>query len=184
MHLIIHFENQIYLINFTILFILTMSFLSLNSIEFPDCLIPEIFLPILRVSQERKTEKFSTMNGISSQCAKLKMYDDEDDKPIMIKKPLPLKTVSWSDSIEESDLDVPGTPRTPRTSTTKGTYDMKHVENRLNCHVEILKNCQILSCRQFFYRISLVFYICLKRTIICNSIHDIINRFVLVCKSD
>lgn len=60
------------------------------------------------------------MNGVSSQCAKLKLYDNEDDKPIMIKKPLPLRTVSWSDNIEESDLDVPGTPRTPRTSTTKG----------------------------------------------------------------
>lgn len=139
-----------------------MSFLSLNSIEFPDYLIPEIF-PISRDSQERKTEKSSIMNGVSSQCAKLKMYDDEDDKPIMIKKPLPLKTVSWSDSIEESDLDVPGTPRTPRTSTTKGTYDMKHVENRLNCHVEIFKkllnmsSCRLLILRLFFYRISLVF---------------------------
>lgn len=101
-----------------------MSFFSLNSIEFPNCLIPEIFFPISRDSQERKidSEKSSIMNGISSQCAKLKMYDDEDDKPIMIKKPLPLKTISWSDNIEESDLDVPGTPRTPRTSTTKGTY--------------------------------------------------------------
>lgn len=61
------------------------------------------------------------MNGVSSQCAKLKMYDGEDDKPIMIKKPLPLRTL-WSDDIEESDLDVPGTPRTPRTSTT-GIYN-------------------------------------------------------------
>ncbi|EGI66343.1 GTP cyclohydrolase 1 [Acromyrmex echinatior] len=59
------------------------------------------------------------MNGISSKCAKLKMYDGEDDNSI-IKKPLPLRAVSWSDNIEETDLDVPGTPRTPRTSTTKG----------------------------------------------------------------
>lgn len=61
------------------------------------------------------------MNGVSNQCAKLKMYDGEDDNSIVIKKPLPLRTVSWSDNIEETDLDVPGTPRTPRTSTTKGT---------------------------------------------------------------
>jgi len=60
------------------------------------------------------------MNGISSKCAKLKMYDGEDDNSIMIKKPLPLRAVSWSDNIEDTDLDVPGTPRTPRTSTTKG----------------------------------------------------------------
>lgn len=61
------------------------------------------------------------MNGISSQCAKLKMYDDEDDKPIIFKKPAPLRTVSWSENVEETDLDIPGTPRTPRTSTTPGT---------------------------------------------------------------
>ena len=61
----------------------------------------------------------SIMNGVSS--AKLKMYDGEDDNSIMIKKPLPLRAVSWNDTIEETDLDVPGTPRTPRTSTTKGT---------------------------------------------------------------
>ena len=60
------------------------------------------------------------MNGVSSKCTKLKMYDGEDDNSI-IKKPLPLRAVSWSDNIEETDLDVPGTPRTPRTSTTKGT---------------------------------------------------------------
>jgi len=47
------------------------------------------------------------------------MYDGEDDNSI-IKKSLPLRAVSWSDNIEETDLNVPGTPRTPRTSTTKG----------------------------------------------------------------
>lgn len=63
------------------------------------------------------------MNGISSQCAKLKMYDPEDDidpRGIMIKKPGPLRTVSWSENVEETELDIPGTPRTPRTSTTPG----------------------------------------------------------------
>ncbi|KAH0948727.1 hypothetical protein HN011_010174 [Eciton burchellii] len=60
------------------------------------------------------------MNGVSNQCAKLKMYDDEDDQPIMMKKPVSLRTVSWSENIEETELDIPGTPRTPRTSTTKG----------------------------------------------------------------
>ncbi|KAL6265266.1 GTP cyclohydrolase 1 [Pogonomyrmex barbatus] len=61
------------------------------------------------------------MNGVSNQCAKLKMYDGEDDNStIMIKKPLPLRAVSWGDNIEKTDLDVPGTPKTPRTSTTKG----------------------------------------------------------------
>jgi hypothetical protein len=48
------------------------------------------------------------------------MYDDEDDQPIMMKKPVSLRTVSWSENIEETELDIPGTPRTPRTSTTKG----------------------------------------------------------------
>lgn len=61
------------------------------------------------------------MNGISSQCAKLKMYDGEDEKGMMIRKPGPLRTVSWSENVEETDLDIPGTPRTPRTSTTPGS---------------------------------------------------------------
>lgn len=60
------------------------------------------------------------MNGVSNQCAKLKMYDGEDEKGIMIKKPVPLRTVSWSENVEEAELDIPGTPRTPRTSTTPG----------------------------------------------------------------
>ncbi|XP_071449905.1 GTP cyclohydrolase 1-like isoform X1 [Hetaerina americana] len=30
------------------------------------------------------------------------------------------RTVSWSESIDESELEVPGTPHTPRTSTTPG----------------------------------------------------------------
>lgn len=62
------------------------------------------------------------MNGISSQCAKIQdldMYDNEEDRK-MIKKPGPLRAVSWSESVEECNLDVPGTPRTPRTSTTPG----------------------------------------------------------------
>ncbi|XP_006620843.1 saccharopine dehydrogenase-like oxidoreductase, partial [Apis dorsata] len=63
------------------------------------------------------------MNGISNQCTKIKdlnIYDDEDKHTMMIKKPGPLRTVSWSENVEESNLDVPGTPRTPRTSTTPG----------------------------------------------------------------
>jgi len=32
-----------------------------------------------------------------------------------------LRTVSWSESLDESELDVPGTPRGPRTTTTPGT---------------------------------------------------------------
>jgi GTP cyclohydrolase IA len=32
-----------------------------------------------------------------------------------------LRTVSWSESLDEGDLEVPGTPKGPRTSTTPGT---------------------------------------------------------------
>ena len=65
------------------------------------------------------------MNGVSSQCKikeikELKIYDGEDDRAMVIKKPAPLRTVSWLDNVEDSNLDVPGTPRTPRTSTTPG----------------------------------------------------------------
>lgn len=36
----------------------------------------------------------------------------------MIKKPKPLICKSWSENYE--DVEVPGTPKTPRTSTTPG----------------------------------------------------------------
>ncbi|XP_029169228.1 saccharopine dehydrogenase-like oxidoreductase [Nylanderia fulva] len=90
--------------------------------EYRESCIPYSIRVFLAINPENgiATEKSSIMNGVSNQCAKMKMYDGDDDKPIMIKKPLPLRTVSWSDNIEETDLDVPGTPRTPRTSTTKG----------------------------------------------------------------
>ncbi|XP_011135768.1 GTP cyclohydrolase 1 isoform X1 [Harpegnathos saltator] len=70
-----------------------------------------------KIDVERRSP---VMNGISNQCSKLKMYDGEDEKGIMIKKPGPLRTVSWSENVEETELDIPGTPRTPRTSTTPG----------------------------------------------------------------
>lgn len=75
------------------------------------------------------------MNGISSQCTKIKdlnIYDDED-KHTMIKKPGPLRTVSWSENVEESNLDVPGTPRTPRTSTTPGIVSEKNLNHWAFC---------------------------------------------------
>ncbi|KAK6618950.1 hypothetical protein RUM44_003331 [Polyplax serrata] len=36
------------------------------------------------------------------------------------KIPLSIRTIHWSESMNQDDLDVPGTPRTPRTSTTPG----------------------------------------------------------------
>lgn len=69
------------------------------------------------------------MNGISSQCAKIKdlsIYDNEDGHKMVMKKPGPLRTVSWTENVEESNLDVPGTPRTPRTSTTPGIVSGKY----------------------------------------------------------
>lgn len=31
-----------------------------------------------------------------------------------------LRTVSWQEEVGEADLEIPGTPKTPRTSTTPG----------------------------------------------------------------
>lgn len=46
---------------------------------------------------------------------------EEEEKTVMAcKKPGPLRTVSWNENVGETDLDIPGTPRTPRTSTTPG----------------------------------------------------------------
>ncbi|KZC07633.1 GTP cyclohydrolase 1 [Dufourea novaeangliae] len=59
------------------------------------------------------------MNGITKIKEK-SYYDGDDDRAMVIKKPGPLRTVSWTENVEESNLDVPGTPRTPRTSTTPG----------------------------------------------------------------
>ncbi|XP_034936717.1 saccharopine dehydrogenase-like oxidoreductase [Chelonus insularis] len=57
----------------------------------------------------KTTEKSSNMNGTAT-------IIKEDS----LKKPPSLRTVTWSESVDETDLDVPGTPRTPRTSTTPG----------------------------------------------------------------
>lgn len=43
---------------------------------------------------------------------------EEEKKISTMKKPGPLRT--WNDNADETDLEVPGTPRTPRTSTTPG----------------------------------------------------------------
>lgn len=59
------------------------------------------------------------MNGTTGQCTKVKsdkIYNKDDS----VKKPGPLRNVSWSENVEASELDIPGTPRTPRTSTTPG----------------------------------------------------------------
>ena len=34
--------------------------------------------------------------------------------------PAQLRSVAWNEDVGDSELDVPGTPRTPRTSTTPG----------------------------------------------------------------
>lgn len=36
------------------------------------------------------------------------------------KKPRPVLTRTWSENYEIQDVEVPGTPKTPRTSTTPG----------------------------------------------------------------
>ncbi|XP_033210501.1 GTP cyclohydrolase 1 [Belonocnema kinseyi] len=64
------------------------------------------------------------MNGIGGQCTKvnseMKIYGGKDESTGVIKKPAALRNVSWSENMEDSEIDVPGTPRTPRTSTTPG----------------------------------------------------------------
>lgn len=54
------------------------------------------------------------MNGTST-------IVEEENKVVSMKKPTPLRTVSWNENVGETDLDIPGTPRTPRTSTTPGS---------------------------------------------------------------
>jgi hypothetical protein len=45
-----------------------------------------------------------------------------------------LRTVSWSESLDEGDLEVPGTPKGPRTSTTPGTpYESRATFSKI-CH--------------------------------------------------
>lgn len=62
------------------------------------------------------------MNGITGQCTKVKSdkINNKDDSGDVVRKPGPLRNVSWSENVETSELDIPGTPRTPRTSTTPG----------------------------------------------------------------
>lgn len=66
------------------------------------------------------------MNGVNNKCengaTEVSLCDRDNDKQkqSIVKKPAPLRTVSWNEAVEESELDIPGTPRTPRTSTTPG----------------------------------------------------------------
>lgn len=45
------------------------------------------------------------------------------------KIPPPVRTISWSENVSQEDLDVPGTPRTPRTSTTPGKFALLFIVN-------------------------------------------------------
>lgn len=53
------------------------------------------------------------MNGSST-------FVEEESITKNCKKPGPLRNVTWSENVDETDLEVPGTPRTPRTSKTPG----------------------------------------------------------------
>lgn len=54
------------------------------------------------------------------------------------KKPGPLRSVTWSENVDETELEIPGTPRTPRTSTTPGIKVPKIIFKTIviNCDVE------------------------------------------------
>ncbi|CAD6201362.1 GSCOCG00000165001-RA-CDS [Cotesia congregata] len=64
------------------------------------------------------------MNGVKSDTGisvNLANGEKENDKGSKnCKKPGPLRNVTWSENVDETDLEVPGTPRTPRTSKTPG----------------------------------------------------------------
>lgn len=72
------------------------------------------------------------MNGIGGQCTKvnseMKIYGGKDDSTGVIKKPAALRNVSWSENVEDSEIEVPGSPRTPRTSTTPGIVQRVAIE--------------------------------------------------------
>lgn len=38
----------------------------------------------------------------------------------VLKKAMRGRTISWQEEAQETEIDVPGTPKTPRTSTTPG----------------------------------------------------------------
>ncbi|XP_046433401.1 GTP cyclohydrolase 1 isoform X1 [Neodiprion pinetum] len=81
-------------------------------------------------------DRGETMNGVNNQCAAnggagesevaiyneraVQQNDNNMQQNNIVKKPGPLRTVSWNENVEDSELDIPGTPRTPRTSTTPG----------------------------------------------------------------
>lgn len=82
----------------------------------------------------------SIMNGISGECAKVKCNENREHNSVVCdgmdekrsatnaRKLGPLRTVSWNENVEESDLEIPGTPRTPRTSTTPGIDNQRDKE--------------------------------------------------------
>lgn len=60
------------------------------------------------------------MNGASTGNAIVEDVETRKQSQVA-KKPGPLRTVSWNETVSEGDFEIPGTPRTPRTSTTPGT---------------------------------------------------------------
>lgn len=60
------------------------------------------------------------MNGNASTTAKSLPMAINNSKKIVSNLTNLKKQTSWQEDITENDIDVPGTPRTPRTSTTPG----------------------------------------------------------------
>ena len=75
------------------------------------------------------------MNGTTSKCAAIVEDETKSQKPQQ-QRPGPLRTVSWNETIAEGDFEIPGTPKTPRTSTTPGiiTYLNNTPASKSSCN--------------------------------------------------
>lgn len=60
------------------------------------------------------------------------------------KKPRPVLARTWSDNYDIQDVEVPGTPKTPRTSTTPGIFNFNF------CHLIVCfyKKCWFHGCQR------------------------------------
>lgn len=74
----------------------------------------------MRVEADCTADRASIMNGTTSQCAGKSIAEEEKRSQPLV-RPAPLRTVSWNETVAAGDFEIPGTPKTPRTSTTPGT---------------------------------------------------------------
>ncbi|KAG8261180.1 hypothetical protein J6590_079320 [Homalodisca vitripennis] len=84
-----------------------------------DVTVPPISV-VLPVAEAFRANPNITSICLRSFVAGNKMNNSVNGSTEMLKKAMRSRTKSWQEEAQETDIEVPGTPKTPRTSTTPG----------------------------------------------------------------